>query len=58
METFLLVATVLYPPALYLLPASVSSKIDLGVKILKTVTNALDKASKTKAGFNNDIEVK
>lgn len=51
------VISVLYPPLVYLLPSSTAKKIDIGIKVLKTVTNALDKAQHTKAGFSNKIEV-
>ena len=51
-QTILLVVGAVYPPLLFLLPPQVASKIDLGVKVLKVVCTALDKAKDSKAGLS------
>lgn len=51
-QTILLVLGAVYPPILFLLPPSIASKIDLGVKIIKTVADSLEKAKNTKAGLS------
>ncbi len=48
----------LYPPALFLLPASTANKINVGVKVLKTVTNVLEKATNTKGGLSTQEETR
>jgi hypothetical protein len=58
METLLYLIPIVYPPALFLLPPTVASKINIGVKIVKTVANALDKAEKSKGGFTTEISLK
>lgn len=51
------VAGVLYPPALFLLPAKYATKINFVVKAGKTIFTALEKAEQTKAGFSLQKEV-
>ncbi len=51
-QTILLVLGVVYPPLLFLLPPQIASKVDLGVKVLKIVVDALDKAKNSKGGFS------
>ena len=55
LPTVLTVLGMLYPPALFLLPPQVASKINLGVKVVKAVANTLDKAEKTNGGFTTEI---
>lgn len=50
--TITLVLGVVYPPALFLLPASTASKISVGIKIVKKVASALETAQNTKGGFS------
>jgi hypothetical protein len=49
----LLILGAIYPPLMYLLPVKYASKIDLGVKVIKTVADALDKAKNTQGGLSN-----
>lgn len=55
---FLIILLASYHPLLFLLPPSVASKINVGVKILKTVSNFLEEAEKSKGGFSPKIEEK
>lgn len=55
--TILAVVGVVYPPALYLLPASTASKISVGVKVVKTIANALENATNTKGGLTSEKEL-
>jgi hypothetical protein len=55
---FLIILLASYHPLLFLLPPSVASKINVGVKILKTVSKFLEEAEKSKAGFSPKIEEK
>ena len=52
----ILIAGAIYPPLLFLLPVKYSSKIDLGVKIIKAVADSLERSKSTKAGFSNQLE--
>lgn len=52
----ILIAGAIYPPLLFLLPVKYSSKIDLGVKIIKAVADSLERSKNTKAGFSNQLE--
>lgn len=49
----LLILGAVYPPLMYLLPVKYASRIDLGIKVIKSVAEALDKAKNTKAGLTN-----
>ncbi len=49
----LLILGAIYPPLMYLLPVKYASRIDLGIKVIKSVAEALDKAKNTKGGWNN-----
>jgi hypothetical protein len=55
---FIIILLASYHPLLFLLPPAVASKINIGVKILKTVSNFLEEAEKTKGGFSPKIEEK
>lgn len=55
-QTIILVLGALYPPVLYLLPVKYATKIDLGVKVLKTVADTLQKAIDTKGGLTPQFE--
>ncbi len=48
----LLVAGVVYPPLLFLLPAKYATKIDLAIKVIKTIADTLEKAKNSKGGFS------
>lgn len=52
----LLVLGAVYPPLMYLLPVKYATKIDLGIKILKAVTNTLENAKKSKGGLSPKID--
>ena len=57
----LLVAGAIYPPLLFLLPVKYATKIDLGIKVIKTIADALEKAKETKGGLatkTEDVEQK
>lgn len=49
----LLILGAVYPPLMYLLPVKYASRIDLGIKVIKSVAEALDKAKNTKGGLTN-----
>lgn len=49
----LLILGAIYPPLMYLLPVKYATKIDLGVKVIKTVADTLEKAKNTKGGLTN-----
>ncbi|CAM3528891.1 hypothetical protein [Arcobacter aquimarinus] len=49
----LLILGAVYPPLMYLLPVKYASRIDLGIKVIKSVAEALDRAKNTKAGLTN-----
>jgi hypothetical protein len=49
----LLILGAIYPPLMYLLPVKYASKIDLGVKVIKTVADTLDKAKNTQGGLSS-----
>ena len=51
-QTILLVLGAVYPPLLFLLPAQYASKIDLGIKVIKTVADTLEKAKNTQGGLS------
>lgn len=52
LPTLGLVVASLYPPLLFLLPASTANKISLGVKIVKTIADTLEKAQDSKGGLS------
>lgn len=52
------VVGVVYPSALYLLPANTASKISLGVKVVKSIATALENATNTKGGLTSEKELK
>lgn len=52
----IMVISVLYPPALFLLPPTLASKIDLGIKVFKVVADGLERAKNTKPGLSNQFE--
>lgn len=52
----LLVVGAIYPPLLFLLPAKYATRIDLGIKVIKTIADSLERAKTTKKGFSNEIE--
>lgn len=47
-----LVLGLIYPPLLFLLPASTAKKISLGVKIVKTIADTIEKAQDSKGGLS------
>lgn len=49
--TIALVLGAVYPPLLFVLPAATASKIGLGVKLVKTIADTLEKAQNTKGGL-------
>lgn len=51
-QTIILFLGVVYPPLLFLLPPDIANKISLGVKIVKTIADTLDKAKNSKGGFS------
>lgn len=56
LANILLVLGALYPPLMYLLPVKYASKLDLGIKILKAVSNTLENAKNSKGGFSSEID--
>ena len=52
LDDIVLVLTVIYPPLLFLLPAKYATRIDLGIKVIKTIADTLDKAKNSKGGFS------
>ena len=52
----LLVLGAVYPPLMYLLPVKYATKIDLGIKILKAVSNTLENAKNSKGGLSFEID--
>lgn len=48
-----LVLGLIYPPLLFLLPASTAKKISLGVKIVKTIADTLENVQNTKGGLSS-----
>lgn len=42
-----------YPPLIFLLPAKYATRLDLGVKIIKSLGDSLDKAKSTKGGLSS-----
>jgi hypothetical protein len=57
LPTIATIATVAYPPLLFLLPASTASKINVGVKVVKAIATALETAEQTKGGLSNQKEI-
>ena len=55
METLYILIPMIYPPLLFLLPANYANKINIGVSIVKSFANALDKAEKSNGGFTTEI---
>ena len=47
-----LILGLIYPPLLYVLPAKYATRIDLGIKVIKTIADTLDKAKNTKGGLS------
>lgn len=58
LPTIATVLTVAYPPLLFVLPASTASKINIGVKVVKAIANALETAEQTKGGLSADRDIK
>lgn len=56
LTNILLILGAVYPPLMYLLPVKYASKIDLGIKILKAVSNTLENAKNSKGGFSPEID--
>lgn len=56
LANILLVLGAVYPPLMYLLPVKYASKIDLGIKILKAVSNTLENAKNSKGGLSSEID--
>jgi hypothetical protein len=56
MEAIIITAitAVVYPASMYLLPASIATKINFGLKLVGKAIEKIDEASKTKAGFSNE----
>lgn len=52
LPTILTVLGLAYPPLLFLLPPAVATKIDIGIKVIKTIADTLEKAKQTKGGFS------
>ena len=52
LDDIALVLTVIYPPLLFLLPAKYATRIDLGIKVIKTIADTLDKAKNTQGGLS------
>jgi len=52
----LLILGAIYPPLMYLLPVKYATKIDLGIKIVKTVVNFLETAKNSKGGLSFEID--
>lgn len=52
LSTILLIVGAVYPPILFLLPPNVASKIDIGIKVIKTIADTLEKAKETKGGLS------
>ena len=48
----LLVVGAIYPPLLFLLPVKYATKIDLGIKVIKTIADSLEKSKNTKSGLS------
>jgi hypothetical protein len=51
-QNIILVLGAVYPPLLFLLPPQIASKIDIGIKVLKTVADSWEKAKNTKGGLS------
>ena len=56
LANILLVLGAVYSPLMYLLPVKYASKIDLGIKILKAVSNTLENAKNSKGGLSSEID--
>ena len=54
LPTILAVLGLAYPPLLFLLPPNVATKIDIGIKVIKTIADTLEKAKETKGGLSLD----
>lgn len=54
LPTILTVLGLAYPPLLFLLPPNVATKIDIGIKVIKTIADTLEKAKETKGGLSLD----
>lgn len=52
LDDIALVLTVIYPPLLFLLPAKYATRIDLGIKVIKTIADTLDKAKNSQGGLS------
>ena len=57
LSTILTVLGLAYPPLLFLLPPNVATKIDIGIKVIKTIADALEKAKQTKGGLSIETGV-
>ena len=56
LDDIALVLTVIYPPLLFLLPAKYATRIDLGIKVIKTIADTLDKAKNSQGGLSPEPE--
>lgn len=54
----LLVFGAIYPPLLFLLPAKYATKIDLVIRVIKTIADSLEKAKNTKSGISFEDDSK
>lgn len=52
LSTIFIVLAGAYPSLVFLLPPQIAHKLDLGIKIFKTVSEVLEKAKDTKSGFS------
>ena len=57
LPTILTLLGLAYPPLLFLLPPNVATKIDIGIKVIKTIADTLEKAKQTKGGFSIETGV-
>lgn len=55
--TITMVVGAIYPPALFILPATAASKINIGVKIVKAISNFLETAEKSRSGFSTTRDI-
>jgi hypothetical protein len=58
LSDILIYIAVAYPPLMFLLPASVASKISIGVKVIKTIANTLETIQNTKGGLSTQQDIK
>lgn len=58
LPTILTLLGLAYPPLLFLLPPNVATKIDIGIKVIKTIADTLEKAKETKGGLSIETGTK